>query len=469
MRSITFGPTSYFESSLNRNEDENEEDIQNNQHTSQERIQSQGHVSSSSQTTQRSNEVVFYSCDNLIRESLVAYRYKVLHKKLRSTNAKIDQKALHYRGVSSWLALETRHQFIETGILRNARERSEKFKVMLSNQMKETIESKIEIKNDEISPEVYKLLIQWIYVGECELPEQVQELIQLLKLTDEYLLPDLQKVCEEQIVDHMDCQSAVDILTNTQMVFPEVCDAPIRDAAKTVLLDDYDKIEEIYPDIEERISKVKGLMSEIFQHKRKRKTSHRKRKGSVLGEDSHKKKVRFNISNTIYEEASAIHDESDSLIEPLSIYSNSSPPGELNDDIMVSSTHSSLHALSYERRHSGSHANSQQLSSLITGSNHAHRNRPHIGNLSSEQRRSHEISNEVQMPTRVVMSPTSTRGLRPGSAGRNDNNNLQTFRSNSTTVLMNNDTDNQTNQPQRTQTQQSLFGRNNSDRFNSLI
>jgi hypothetical protein len=69
-------------------------------------------------------------------------------------------------------------------------------------------------------------------------------------------------------------------------------------------------------------------------------------------DDGHKKKVRFNISSTIYEEASAIHDESDSLIEPLSIYSNNSPPGELiNDEIIVSSTHSSMH--NQERRHSG--------------------------------------------------------------------------------------------------------------------
>lgn len=55
--------------------------------------------------------------------------------------------------------------------------------------------------------------------------------------------------------------------------------------------------------------------------------------------------MRFNISSTIYEEAGSArdHDESYSLIEPLSIYSNSSPPGEINDEYMVSSTHSSLH------------------------------------------------------------------------------------------------------------------------------
>jgi hypothetical protein len=30
---------------------------------------------------------------------------------------------------------------------------------------------------------------------------------------------------------------------------------------KTVLLEEYEKVEEIYPDIEERISKVKGVLN----------------------------------------------------------------------------------------------------------------------------------------------------------------------------------------------------------------
>lgn len=85
-------------------------------------------------------------------------------------------------------------------------------------------------------------------------------------------------------------------------------------------------------------------MSELFTHKAKnagkKKTSGRvrPRKGTiVIDEGGAKKKVRFNISSTIYEEASAIiHDESDSMIEPLSIYSNSSPPGELINDEMIS-------------------------------------------------------------------------------------------------------------------------------------
>ena len=184
----------------------------------------------------------------------------------------------------------------------------------------------------------------------------------LLKLTDEYLLLDLQKICEDTIIDTMDGPSALHILTDSKILIPANSDQTIKDAAKTVLLDEYEQVEKTIPDIEERISKVKGLMSDLFTHKLKKKKGGnsqrgRNKKGTiVIDEGGSKKKVRFNISSTIYEEASAIiHDESDSMIEPLSIYSNSSPPGELINDEMLgaaSSTRSLSMPTVSERRHS---------------------------------------------------------------------------------------------------------------------
>jgi len=41
-------------------------------------------------------------------------------------------------------------------------------------------------------------MLRWIYMGECdEMSENAYEVIPLLALCDEYLLPDLQKVCED--------------------------------------------------------------------------------------------------------------------------------------------------------------------------------------------------------------------------------------------------------------------------------
>jgi hypothetical protein len=100
-------------------------------------------------------------------------------------------------------------------------------------------------------------------------------------------------------------------------------------------LEDYDVLLENDPELEERIFKVKGLMSELLTHKKKRKVRTVRRRRSLLGLNddagSSRKRVRFNISSTIYEDASALQDESMSMIEPLSIYSTVSPPQELAD------------------------------------------------------------------------------------------------------------------------------------------
>ncbi len=122
-------------------------------------------------------------------------------------------------------------------------------------------------------------------------------------------------------------------------------------------------------------------MSDLFTHKLKKKKgaagngassgSRRGRKGTiVIDEGGSKKRVRFNISSTIYEEASAIiHDESDSMIEPLSIYSNSSPPGELINDEIIGGAPSSTRSLSMpmvsDRRNSEGILISGQLNSSM--------------------------------------------------------------------------------------------------------
>ena len=79
--------------------------------------------------------------------------------------------------------------------------RSEKFRVMLMSDatlgMKEQMTNKIVVDNLLVSADIYKTMLKWIYMGECELSDNSSEVIPLLGLTDEYLLPDLQKVCED--------------------------------------------------------------------------------------------------------------------------------------------------------------------------------------------------------------------------------------------------------------------------------
>ena len=201
--------------------------------------------------------------------------------------------------------------------------------------MKEQRHNKLIVKNKLVSAATYRAMLQWIYMGECEMSNSAYEVIPLLSLTDEYLLPDLQKVCEDQIIDYMDTKTATEILTNPEIALPLISEKNIRNAAKSIFLEEYERMLEEEPAIEEKIFRVKGLMSELLTYKKKKtKFSFRKRKNSMtLGNDDNnqKKKVRFNISSTIYEDQSALQDDSVSIIEPLSIYSNVSPPQELAD------------------------------------------------------------------------------------------------------------------------------------------
>ena len=223
---------------------------------------------------------------------------------------------------------------------------------------------------------------------------EASEVLPLLSLTDEYLLPDLQRVCEDQIIDYMDVKTAETILTDPNIVLPQSSEKGVRDSAKEVFLDDYEKLLEEDPELEEKIFRIKGLMSELLTYKKKKVKSIRKRRNSVSigNEDTSnqggKKKVRFNISSTIYEDASAMQDDSVSMIEPLSIYSNVSPPGELADESFPHSTISL----------------NQQLSARQTQ------------NTTASQTQSGTLIDEEQ----IVQSHSARNGSpRPSSAGAN--------------------------------------------------
>ena len=79
----------------------------------------------------------------------------------------------------------------------------------------------------------------------------------------------------------MDVKTATEILTNPEIVLPHVSEKSIRNAAKQIFLEDYERMLEEEPEIEEKIFKVRGLMSELLTYKKKKsKGSSRMRKNA---------------------------------------------------------------------------------------------------------------------------------------------------------------------------------------------
>ena len=84
----------------------------------------------------------------------------------------------------------------------------------------------------------------------------------------------------------MDIKTATKILTDPNSVLPETSEKSVREAAKAVFLEEYDRLLEEDPELEEKIFRVRGLMSELLTYKKKKVKSIRKRRTSVsIGND----------------------------------------------------------------------------------------------------------------------------------------------------------------------------------------
>jgi hypothetical protein len=68
----------------------------------------------------------------------------------------------------------------------------------------------------------------------------------------------------------MDGETASRILTNTNLVLPLKSEKDIVDTAKTVFLEEYDRLMEQDPELEEKVFRVKGLMSQLLMHRKKK-------------------------------------------------------------------------------------------------------------------------------------------------------------------------------------------------------
>lgn len=57
--------------------------------------------------------------------------------------------------------------------------------------MAEQSNNKIIVANKNVSADIFRTMLRWLYVGECEISHDPKKVLPLLHLTDEYLLPDL--------------------------------------------------------------------------------------------------------------------------------------------------------------------------------------------------------------------------------------------------------------------------------------
>ncbi len=116
--------------------------------------------------------------------------------------------------------------------------RSEKFRVMLEVGMLESSSRVVTIRTKR--PDLYRLMIEWIYTGNCEMPHDIFDVIELLKLGDEHFLEDLVSTCEEGVILRLEGENVMRVLTDSSLQIPERVERNIIEEAKLTLLHEFD-------------------------------------------------------------------------------------------------------------------------------------------------------------------------------------------------------------------------------------
>lgn len=133
---------------------------------------------------------------------------------------------------------------------------------LLSEEHKEPILTinGIEPEDEKLAVEVFK----WMHTGNLELPKDIFDMVKLTTLARTWQLPELTERCEEDIAGKLSAENVLDLLTICKK--ERIISEETWGNAKSLFLREFTYIQQLHPNLEERIAAVPGLMSELFAH-----------------------------------------------------------------------------------------------------------------------------------------------------------------------------------------------------------
>lgn len=152
--------------------------------------------------------------------------------------------------------------------------RSAKFKAMFSNSMSEADTCLVDLV--ETSSFLFDKLLKWIYTGSAIMPENWSEVCDLLVMADEYFLTDLKMRCEEDLVSKLRPDNLIELIVIAHQL-PLLTNTLINEC-KEMFVKEFPKIRDSNPNLEEMISSVPGLMTELFSRFHRVSSKARKRR-----------------------------------------------------------------------------------------------------------------------------------------------------------------------------------------------
>ncbi|KAM3143268.1 hypothetical protein pb186bvf_004600 [Paramecium bursaria] len=143
--------------------------------------------------------------------------------------------------------------------------RSAKFNGMFSSNLLENSTNIVRVECRK--PELFKLMLQWIYSGywKEKFPDDITDTCDLLLLADEYMILDMKQKCEEDIISKLNVNNILHILLFVEK-HSEMISPMLVEKAHSLFIEDFDRILKIHPYLEQEITKVPGLMTKLFQN-----------------------------------------------------------------------------------------------------------------------------------------------------------------------------------------------------------
>ena len=136
---------------------------------------------------------------------------------------------------------------------------------------------KVDVECTKIN--LFQRLIDWIYSSEISFPNEDEEIFDLILLADEYLLEDLRRRCEDELLFRLDNKNALPILL-LSFKFNTIVSENLIECCINTIIEDFEEVMNQHPDLESKISSIfffiilaiPGLITKMFLFVHQKKT-----------------------------------------------------------------------------------------------------------------------------------------------------------------------------------------------------
>lgn len=100
--------------------------------------------------------------------------------------------------------------------------------------------------------DLFQRLLDWIYSSEISFPDEDKEIFDLILLADEYLLEDLRRRCEDELLFRLDSKNALPILL-LSFKFNTIVSENLIECCINTIIEEFEDVMNQEPELESKL------------------------------------------------------------------------------------------------------------------------------------------------------------------------------------------------------------------------